>query len=172
MIRIATPEDAAAITHVQVVTWKSAYKGIVNDDFLNNFNVNETRIQRWAEWLNDSTKFGYVIDLPNVGVVGFVVGGACRDDIPSFDGELYAIYLLPDYQRFGYGRVLLRTMAQCLFAEGYRAMLLWVLKDNLPARAFYERVGGQFVQEKDFSIDNQPLKEVGYGWHDLSKFMV
>jgi len=51
--------------------------------------------------------------------------------------------------------------------QGIKSLLLWVLTDN-PARRFHERLGGQYVREKEIDIGQQPLLEVAYGWPDLS----
>jgi hypothetical protein len=45
--------------------------------------------------------------------------------------------------------------------------LLWVLKDNLPARKFYEALGGIYLREKPIKIGSQRLIEVAYGWKNL-----
>ena len=47
-------------------------------------------------------------------------------------------------------------------------MLLWVLKDNRPARKFYEALGGTTLREKSIEIGSQSLIEVAYGWKNLS----
>ena len=51
--------------------------------------------------------------------------------------------------------------------RGFSSMLLWVLKDNLPSRKFYEAVGGKYLREKPMVIGNQTLIEVAYGWENL-----
>ncbi|MEV7404388.1 GNAT family N-acetyltransferase [Streptomyces sp. NPDC091267] len=51
------------------------------------------------------------------------------------------IDLLPDWQRKGYGRVLMRTFLAALRAKGVEAVHLSMLTANTPARAFYDRLG-------------------------------
>ena len=46
-------------------------------------------------------------------------------------------------------------------------MLVWTLGEN-PCRRFYERLGGEFVAEKEIEIGEQKLVEVAYGWKDLN----
>jgi ribosomal protein S18 acetylase RimI-like enzyme len=70
-------------------------------------------------------------------------------------------------QRQGIGRELTQTVARRLAADGFKAMILWVLKDNLKARAFYEAMGGVLAGEKDITIGATNLVEVAYGWSDL-----
>ena len=59
-------------------------------------------------------------------------------------------------------------MSQALLGAGHTSAYLWVLRQNDPARAFYEKLGGIVVGEK---IDEQPhvtFVEDAYGWRDLS----
>jgi hypothetical protein len=47
-------------------------------------------------------------------------------------------------------------------------MLVWVLRDNLAARAFYERMGGVFLREHDLDFGaGFSVREVSYGWDDV-----
>ena len=50
-------------------------------------------------------------------------------------------------------------------------MILWVLKDNLKARAFYEAMGGVLIGEKMITIGGAELLEVAYGWPDLTQWL-
>ncbi len=70
-------------------------------------------------------------------VVGFACAGASRD--AEGEGEVYAIYVLEEYQRRGVGYALMREALALI--EGCRVVCVWVLKDNHKAIRFYERVG-------------------------------
>ena len=61
------------------------------------------------------------------------------------------------------------AMAQTLSGLGHTAASLWVLRENAPARAFYEGLGGEIVGEKTDEQPNASLVEVAYGWRDLSR---
>ena len=51
-------------------------------------------------------------------------------------------------------------------------MLLWVLKDNHPARRFYELMGGEYVAQKTITIGGTDLIEMAYGWKDITEIAV
>lgn len=51
------------------------------------------------------------------------------------------IDLLPEWQRKGYGRDLMRTFLAALNAKGVKGVHLSMLTANTPARAFYDRLG-------------------------------
>ncbi len=60
------------------------------------------------------------------------------------------------------------AMSSKLSAAGHTAASLWVLRENTPARAFCERLGGIIVGEKIDEMPDAALVEDAYGWLDLS----
>jgi hypothetical protein len=45
--------------------------------------------------------------------------------------------------------------------------VIWVLKENVKARAFYEALGGVLIHEKQIVIGGIELVDVAYGWLDI-----
>jgi ribosomal protein S18 acetylase RimI-like enzyme len=166
VIRPATVNDVRDIARIQIATWRTTYAGLVPDNFLASLNE-EHRANGWRASLLDGGEYIFMAEKPGVGAVGFVSGGPERDGTPGYDAELYAIYILNAAQGEGIGRKLAEAIARRLHGAGYRAMLLWVLKDNLPARAFYERLGGRYIREKTIHIGSE-VTEVAYGWPDIT----
>ena len=82
---------------------------------------------------------------------------------------VYAIYIVARSQRKGHGRELVHTMAAALREKGLRDMIVWVLRDNAPAREFYERLGGAYVRSQPITIGTTTLEEVSYGWPSLDE---
>ncbi len=76
------------------------------------------------------------------GVLGFASAGPGRDrDVTSMIGELYALYVAPSATGQGIGTALLADAVARQRARACHAMTLWVLRDNLHARHFYEASG-------------------------------
>lgn len=100
-------------------------------------------------------------------MVGFASGGRERAGETGYAGELFAIYLLESSQRRGYGRELVRAVVGGLREMGLEDMIIWVLRDNRPARDFYERIGGVYVRTQPITIGSATLEEVSYGWRHL-----
>jgi ribosomal protein S18 acetylase RimI-like enzyme len=100
-------------------------------------------------------------------VVGFASSGPERSGDPIFQGEIYALYVRPAYQRRGIRRRLVGTAARRLQQAGISGLLIRVLADNPPARRFYEQLGGQLVRAGEIEIGGARLAQVGYGWLDL-----
>jgi GNAT superfamily N-acetyltransferase len=159
-IRTAVSADARAIAHVQVASWRTTYTDIVPAAFLAAMDV-EQRAERWREALSLGEMLISVAE-DETGIFGFVSGGKLREPIDDYDAELFAIYLLRERQGVGVGRRLFETLAQSLHAEGYRAMAVWVLKEN-PAVRFYEHMGGVELAHKQIVIGGASLEESAYG---------
>lgn len=170
-IRLAALRDASAIARVHVSAWQTAYRGIIPDAFLDSMDL-DARTAAWIERLQDAEKRACIFVAEVDGaVVGFAAGGAERDGVAGFDGELYAIYLLAEHRRAGLGRALTNAVARCLFDNGNVAMLVWVLAANGAARRFYEALGGQPVSEKMATLAAGVFGEVSYGWPDLAALL-
>jgi ribosomal protein S18 acetylase RimI-like enzyme len=165
-VREATLGDALAIAKVQVGTWKTAYMEIVPDGYLEGLSIQRGE-EHWLEWLQERAGNGGVfVAVEDDRVVGFASCGTERTGDPVFRGEVYAIYVLPESQRRGVGRLLMASAAVHLKDKGFRSMLLWVLRDN-PSRGFYERLGGERLREQEIEIGGKKLIEVAYGWREL-----
>lgn len=165
-IRTATVADAPSIAKVHVESWRSTYRGIVPNEFLDSLSYVQ-RERLWRDILSEPVPdtFVFVAEDESGTIVGFVSGGRERSGDTTYTGELYAIYLLEAYQRQGIGRQLTIALVRRLIEAGVSSLLLWVLAEN-PSRRFYEALGGQPVYEKTVTIGGAPLIEVGYGWRE------
>jgi ribosomal protein S18 acetylase RimI-like enzyme len=108
----------------------------------------------------------YVLEVEGV-IAGFASGGRERAGETGYTGELYAIYLIDEVQRRGHGRELVRAVVAGLQDLGLDDMIIWVLRDNQPARLFYERLGGVYVRAQPITMGSATLEEVAYGWPRL-----
>ena len=168
VIREATPEDARAIAGVHVASWRTTYRGLLRDAYLDGLDV-EDHAGRWRRLLGSGAGDTFVA-LEGSDVVGFASCGRERDQDPIYQGELYAIYLLEDRQRRGLGRRLVSSVARRLLELEYRSMLVWVLAAN-PARAFYEAIGGALVRSRQMELAGETQEEAGYGWLDVADLL-
>jgi ribosomal protein S18 acetylase RimI-like enzyme len=136
VIRLARPEDAAAIATVHVRSWQEAYQGLMPADFLANLSV-QRREEQWKR----SLEFDQIILVCEEGseVVGFASAGKSPDDdLPPYTAELYTIYLLAKVWDKGFGKALYQDMVNELRARGFKELSLWVLDTNTRAQTFYQ----------------------------------
>lgn len=144
-IRPAVSTDAAGIARVQVESWRSAYRGLIEQDYLDSLDVDQRR-RRWERILAESVwpRCGtFVAEDDERRLVGFGSIGPTRDDEddPALVGQLAALYLVARVWGTGTGRALMLTCLAALGAAGYREATLWVLATNDRARRFYSAGG-------------------------------
>jgi ribosomal protein S18 acetylase RimI-like enzyme len=163
--RLALAADAEAIARVHVASWRTTYRGLLPDRMLAEMEVAE-HAERWARTLQDPYRRSVVLVAEEAGlVVGFASCGRERDGEQPYDGELYAIYLLRETQGRGHGRALVEASAAALELRGISSMVVWVLRDNVPARGFYERLGGVYLRERPLDlVTGASVPEVSYLW--------
>ncbi len=167
-VRRATPGDAPGIARVRVESWRSTYRGMIPDAYLDGMKV-EASTALWDRVLaaGPNTTCVFVAE-HGTDIVGFAAGNRLPDAKHGFDAELTAVYLRREFQRAGLGRRLVGAVADAQIGQGATGLLTWVIAGNKPARAFYEGLGGEIVVEQPFQWDGMDLVEAGYGWRDLS----
>ena len=198
-IRRARPSDAAAIGAVHVTTWRTAYAGVLPDDYL--FNLSALRHAAGYEASIGDRRNGHAVfvavakgedappgpsahqdgaahqegahqkgaDQEGGTVVGFVSGGRARRQ--GFgDGEVETLYLLDDYRDRGIGRRLMRAMAAHLAAVGCRSAMVWVLKDN-PSRWFYQRLAGRLLAREVIRFAGQSMEQLAFAWDPIGALL-
>ena len=163
--REATLADCMAVARVHVRSWRESFAGIVPQAFLDKMSI-ERRAQAFEQGLSAPFYRMYVAEVPECGIVGFADFGEAREDIDGYEGELYAIYLLPGFQRKGIGERLFGLGVEFLKGSGKDSMYLLALAVS-PYRSFYEKLGGQIVGRKQVEIEGRLYDELVYGWDDL-----
>lgn len=164
-IRKAVLADVNGIAKVHVDGWKTTYRGIVPDEYMNKLTY-EKRAQLWDRVIPTGNVF--VAEDETGQIMGFADGGKERTgDYPEYTGELYAIYIFKGEQGKGIGKRLLMAVTEELVKQGIHSMLVWVLKDN-PSCRFYEKLGGKLVDSTAVDFSGTLLDEIAYGWNDLS----
>jgi ribosomal protein S18 acetylase RimI-like enzyme len=167
-IRAARLDDAGPIARLDVETWQAAYAGILGTPYL----AGLTQGRREAGWVHllrrDAASVKVALNAAGE-MVGFGSCGASRGE-PNFTGEVFTLYVAPDWQNQGIGRALLLAMFGRLVTQGHRSAVIWVLRDN-PARFFYQRLGGKEVRRKLLPFNGSQVAASGYGWSDLSGYL-
>jgi GNAT superfamily N-acetyltransferase len=108
----------------------------------------------------------YVAEAPERGIIGFADFGEPREKIATYESELYAIYLLPEFQRRGIGESLFNLGVKFFISGGKSSMYLLTLEAS-PYRSFYEKMGGQIIGRKQAEIGGAVFHELVYGWRSL-----
>lgn len=163
IIRNANLGDADGIATVQVASWQKIYRGIMPDSILDNLSIKE-REHQWHNLINQNINI-MVIEKDNA-IVGFASICAARDadlDQKKY-GEISAIYLHPDVWQQGLGKKLCDAVLMQLTKEGFLKVIVWVLKENVQARRFYEAMGFMWTgySKEDRTVQDFTLKEIRF----------
>jgi ribosomal protein S18 acetylase RimI-like enzyme len=154
IIRNATPQDAEGIAIVHVKTWQCAYRGQMPDALLDGLSI-EKRTEGWRKLLQEPQEgqHSFVVEADGQIVGWCTVGKPRDDDVTPEIGELYGIYIHPDFIGKGYGSALMKHALNVLKNDGYEKATLWVLDTNEKTRCFYESRG--WVAEGKTKIDKR-----------------
>ena len=144
-MRIATAGDGALITRLHTASWRSAYRAILNPNFLAG-PIEEDRLSAWMSRIAQQDPHELIIiaeaaDEP----IGFVCAVGAHDD--QWGTLIDNLHVLPAAKRRGLGAILLKYAAKWSVTN-YRmaGIYLWCYEQNMPARRFYERLGGVVVE--------------------------
>jgi len=167
-IRPARLKDARSIAQIYVESWRNTYAGMLPDKYLLRPDWEEREFRAWRHQFIRQGRGDVVLvaDDSAAGVVGFVSAGPTRHPALPFRGEIYTLYLRPDYHGQGLGKRLFISAARRLMTIAGPSIVVWVLKPN-PARFFYGALGGRFIARRSSSFAGQAIEELAYGWEDV-----
>lgn len=166
---MAEPADAGPIAALHAVSWQTAYRGVLRDDFLRG-PVLANRRELWTTRLAPPLARDQIVLVEDRA--GEIQGFACAflDADPEWGTLLDNLHVLPSLKGQGLGGRLMSQIARCVLQHGSTQRLhLWAYEQNLGARRFYERLGGEataLVTEP--APDGSPVNAVRYCWSDLS----
>ena len=168
IIRTATINDAEKVAKIKIEGWQTAYRGIIDDDFLDNMNINEEIEKRKNNIENGADII--VAELDNE-IVGFCLYRNYIKNPESYSNancELSSLYVRGSLKRRGIGKRLMQHVIQKLQNQGKTKMILGCLKENYPSRAFYEKMGGKVLKTEKIAFGNKEYEETIYEY-DISK---
>jgi GNAT superfamily N-acetyltransferase len=143
--RAASADDAPAIAALQTDSWRRHYRGAFSDDFLDG-EVAGYLLQMWADRMAAPDPLARTILAVRDGeVVG--LAHTVLDDDPRWGAFLDNLHVAYGLKRRGIGTRLLALTLQAV--RGWSAssgLYLWVLEQNLDARAFYAAQGAVCVE--------------------------
>jgi GNAT superfamily N-acetyltransferase len=172
-LREATEHDAAAIAQLHADSWRSAYRGMLSDDYLDH-RVYLERAALWQQRFVEQAEKPFFAILAEL--LGDLAGFACvfPGEHPTYGAFLDNLHVVPQRTNQGIGRQLLTAVAQRLLADGNSAGLyLWVIEKNVRARQFYSKAGAQEVECAELSMpDGSRQKEMRCYWPDPARLLL
>ncbi|MCW5696423.1 MAG: GNAT family N-acetyltransferase [Bauldia sp.] len=160
-VRRAEASDANGITAVHDAAWRYAYEGLIPAQELNRMIA-----RRGAAWWERAIRRGtgvLVLDVAGT-VAGYATFGPNRArDLPQ-KGEVYELYLMPEYQGVGLGTRLFLAARRELARYGCDTAVVWALADNEPACRFYRNAGGRRVARSTERFGRSILTKLAFAW--------
>lgn len=167
LIRKANENDASGIAYVNTYTWLTTYKDLLPNEVLED---RKKTMKDRIPLIKDSIKKqdNTYVAVDNNKVIGFISYGKSRNNEYLNSGEIYAIYVLDDYQGLGIGKKLFLTGIKELIDMGYNNMILNVLEGNKTIN-FYEKYHGIKVSTRQDNYGDNIITENVMYFDDLNK---
>lgn len=143
-IRTAREGDAESIAEVHDAAWRDAYRGLIPGRELERMIA-----RRGPLWWHSAIVRGsrlLVLDFHET-ICGYASYG--RNRVPSlhYGGEIFELYVAPEFQGLGFGTRLFEAARKDLAHHGYHTFLVWALAENERAVQFYSKLGGRVVRQ-------------------------
>ena len=160
-IRQANSADASAVAEVHAESWDHAYRGIIPHKPLRDMIAR--RDTAWWQRIIDRSAAVLVVDIGGK-VVGYATMGKNRTEQLKASGEIYELYVLPEYQGIGLGSKLFNAATSMLKNHGLESFVVWALEDNDNALNFYEGKNGRDCAEGLEVFGDASLNKVAFIW--------
>ena len=97
-------------------------------------------------------------------IAGYANYGRNRARSLYYDGEIYELYLRPEFQGLGFGRKLFMWTRRDLVQSSLNSLVVWALSDNKTAVDFYRNLGGRAVARSSERFGSKVLDKVAFAW--------
>jgi ribosomal protein S18 acetylase RimI-like enzyme len=161
-VRRAKPSDATAVAQTHDLAWRGAYQGVIPGPELEKL-IN----RRGPQWWDSAIRKGSRIAVLAFGdtIAGYANYGRNRARSLYYDGEVYELYLRPEFQGLGFGRKLFTAARRDLVQSGLHSLVVWALSDNEPAVGFYRALAGKAVARSSERFGTRVLDKVAFAWN-------
>jgi ribosomal protein S18 acetylase RimI-like enzyme len=160
-VRRAEARDAEAIAAVHDAAWRYSYEGMIPAKELGRIIA-----RRGPRWWHRAIRRGTAILIIEFGgnICGYATFGPNRARNLVQKGEVYEVYLLPEYQGIGLGTRLFLAARSELARIGYESIVVWALADNEQACRFYANAGGSKIAHANERFGETSLTKTAFAW--------
>lgn len=132
LIRDMVEKDYERKGYIHFRSWLETYDGLMDSEYLEKHTLE--RCIKIAKKYPENT----LVAEYNKEIVGFAAYNK-SSDFEDIRGEVYALYVLKDYQKLGIGKALMNECIKRLASFEY--VCVWVLHNNMQAIKWYENYG-------------------------------
>jgi ribosomal protein S18 acetylase RimI-like enzyme len=159
-VRNAKLADAPSLADVFRASWQHTYQGVIPHAHLEG--IIRRRGPAW--WRSATRSNDTVLALEFDGkMIGYATCGEARSR-GRHKGEIYEIYLLPDFQGLGFGEHLFEACRHRLDQRRLKGLIVWALSENSSAISFYWQRGGRPIRAIYERIGTERLEKIAFAW--------
>lgn len=147
VIQKATFADVPLIQQMAYTAWPVAYGSILSKEQITYMLQLMYSQEELLHQMNN--RYTYLLAVKSEQAIGF----AAYNAITAQQFKLQKLYMLPEVQGTGMGKLLLQTVIDQAKGAGATSLILNVNRSN-KAIAFYSKMGFQIVKEEDNDIGN------------------
>lgn len=160
-IRYACADDAAELSSVHRKTWEGTYAGLLPHRTLNS--LIQRRDLGW--WRRAIASNAAILVVEFAGTpVGYATFGKNRTPALPVGGEIFELYVRPEFQGVGLGRRLFAAARALLADRAPPGLAVWALEDNTRALDFYAGLGGDDAAEGSEVFEGRAFPKIGFLW--------
>ncbi len=161
-IRNAREGDAEGIAAVHDAAWRGAYRGLIPG-----LELERMIARRGPSWWQSAIRRGsrlLVLDFDET-IGGYTSYGRNRVPLLPYGGEIFELYIAPEFQGLGFGSRLFEVARKDLAEHGYPSVLVWALADNERAVQFYLKLGGRIVRQAIERFGPETRVRLAFAFH-------
>ena len=136
VVRKARRTEIPALAKIQCAAWKAAFADIITSATMEKY-TNEEKCAQMLERVFDSG-IGHMYI---AGIDNKACGELFWKPLDERNAEIVALHTLKRVWGTGVGRVLMDKALSDMIENGFFTASLWVFKENIRARKFYEKCG-------------------------------
>lgn len=166
-LRVGTANDAALIARLHANSWKTHYRGIMSDDYLDS-DIEQERLEVWTKRFAIANAKQHVIILEIDGQpCGFACTYAKQDE--KYGNLLDNLHVTTTLQGKGLGLQLIQAAAKWSYDNyPHLPFYLLVYQKNQSALRFYKNLGGQEYETTTMTNpDGSQAPIIHIVWHDV-----
>lgn len=140
IIEKASKSDASILADLKINIWKTVYKDILPDDYLNRLSREKKKVKYQKELLEESDIDIYLLKYQQ-NIIGTLRIKYYQDEKDGFCAGVEDLYILPQYHMKGFGGQVMKFTVNQATANYCKFLTAWILESNQSVRKMAIKYG-------------------------------